>query len=48
MTALYFWARWVLANALLNTSTGFARLARRMAPRPARMDEEPAATGAVG
>ena len=27
--ALYFWARWVLATALLNTSAGFARLARK-------------------
>jgi hypothetical protein len=26
--ALYFWARWALANALLSTGTGFARLAR--------------------
>ena len=32
--ALHFWGRWALATALLNTSTGFARLARRMAPRP--------------
>ena len=34
MRALYFWARWTLATALLNTSTGFARLARQAAPRP--------------
>ena len=32
--ALYFWARWLLATALLDISAGFARLARRMAPRP--------------
>lgn len=32
--ALYFWGRWVLATALLNTSACLARLARRMAPRP--------------
>jgi hypothetical protein len=33
--ALYFWARWALATALLNTSAGFARLAREVAPQPA-------------
>ena len=32
--ALYFWARWTLATALLNTSAVLARLARKMAPRP--------------
>ena len=32
-SALFFRARWALANVLLNTSAGFARLARR---RPAR------------
>jgi uncharacterized membrane-anchored protein len=32
--ALYFAARWALATGLLNISAGFARLARRMAPRP--------------
>lgn len=30
--ALYFWGRWVLATALLNTSECFAWLARRVAP----------------
>ena len=32
--AAYFWLRWVLATALLNTSAGIARLARKVAPRP--------------
>lgn len=32
--ALYFWGRWALATALPNTSAGFARLARKVAPRP--------------
>jgi hypothetical protein len=32
--ALYFWARWALASALLNSSAGIARLARKVAPRP--------------
>jgi hypothetical protein len=30
--ALFFCARWTLAMALLNTSAGFARLARKTAP----------------
>jgi hypothetical protein len=30
--ALFFCARWTLATALLNTSAGFARLARKAAP----------------
>lgn len=34
MRAIYFYARWTLATALLNTSAGFARLARKVAPRP--------------
>jgi hypothetical protein len=37
--ALYFWARWALATALLNTCAGFARLARRVAPRPVPVKE---------
>ena len=37
--ALYFLARWTLANALLNTSAGFARLARRVAPRPIKVPQ---------
>ena len=37
MKALHFWSRWTLATALLNTSAGFARLARRAAPRPVKM-----------
>jgi hypothetical protein len=32
--ALCFWGRWALATALLDISTGFARFARRVAPRP--------------
>jgi hypothetical protein len=32
--ALYFWARWALATALLNTSARLARLARKAAPPP--------------
>ena len=35
MKALYFWGRWTLATVLLNTSAGFAALARKAAPRPA-------------
>jgi hypothetical protein len=34
--ALYFFARWTLATALLNTSAGFARLARKVAPPRSR------------
>jgi hypothetical protein len=34
LRALYFFTRWALANALLSTGTGFARLARKVAPRP--------------
>jgi hypothetical protein len=34
MKALYFWARWTLSTAQLNTSAILARLARRVAPRP--------------
>jgi hypothetical protein len=30
--ALYFCCRWALATALLNTSAGFARLVRKVAP----------------
>jgi hypothetical protein len=32
--ALYFCGRWALATALLSTGTGFAQLARKVAPPP--------------
>jgi hypothetical protein len=34
MRALYFWASWTLATLLLDISTVFARLARKVAPGP--------------
>jgi hypothetical protein len=39
MRALYFWARWLLATGLLNTSAGIARLARKAAPRPIKIPQ---------